>query len=190
MTLLIPFFLACACSQAFKVLEEGIAERPSDVDVIYVHGYGWPDYKGGPLFWADTEVYTPHATVNDPKKRERPFFYVFIIRTHPMLSKQQRVLNKDSIYKNKSSAAHFCIFSCLSFFLGLVLGWWRLRPLCFISGGPRARLRCRRRFSPGAPRHPALAALGPPPAPRPAPRPARPLERLPARRCARRKTVR
>jgi 3-hydroxyacyl-CoA dehydrogenase len=38
------------------VLEEGIAERPSDIDVIYVHGYGWPDYTGGPLFWADNEV--------------------------------------------------------------------------------------------------------------------------------------
>jgi 3-hydroxyacyl-CoA dehydrogenase len=36
------------------ILEEGIAQRASDIDVMYVHGYGWPPYTGGPMFWANT----------------------------------------------------------------------------------------------------------------------------------------
>jgi 3-hydroxyacyl-CoA dehydrogenase len=43
-------------NEAFKVLEEGIADKPSDIDVIYVYGYGWPDWRGGPMFWAEKEV--------------------------------------------------------------------------------------------------------------------------------------
>jgi 3-hydroxyacyl-CoA dehydrogenase len=37
-----------------RILEEGIALRGSDVDVVWVYGYGWPIYRGGPMFWADT----------------------------------------------------------------------------------------------------------------------------------------
>ncbi len=37
------------------ILEEGIAQRASDIDVVWVYGYGWPVYRGGPMFWADTE---------------------------------------------------------------------------------------------------------------------------------------
>jgi 3-hydroxyacyl-CoA dehydrogenase len=40
-------------NEAAKILEEGIAIRPSDIDVIWVYGYGWPVYRGGPTFWAD-----------------------------------------------------------------------------------------------------------------------------------------
>jgi 3-hydroxyacyl-CoA dehydrogenase len=36
------------------LLEEGVASRASDVDVIYVTGYGFPAYRGGPMFYADT----------------------------------------------------------------------------------------------------------------------------------------
>jgi 3-hydroxyacyl-CoA dehydrogenase len=36
-----------------EVLEQGIAQRPSDIDIVYVHGYGFPKYRGGPMFWAD-----------------------------------------------------------------------------------------------------------------------------------------
>ncbi|CAN0060779.1 unnamed protein product, partial [Phaeothamnion confervicola] len=32
---------------------EGIAERPSDIDVVWAHGYSWPRWRGGPMFWAD-----------------------------------------------------------------------------------------------------------------------------------------
>jgi len=38
-----------------KILEEGMAQRASDIDVVWVYGYGWPVYRGGPMFWADTE---------------------------------------------------------------------------------------------------------------------------------------
>eukprot|EP00994_Dinema_validum_P009483 NODE_941_length_1215_cov_85.220412_g708_i0.p1 GENE.NODE_941_length_1215_cov_85.220412_g708_i0~~NODE_941_length_1215_cov_85.220412_g708_i0.p1 ORF type:complete len:302 (+),score=71.00 NODE_941_length_1215_cov_85.220412_g708_i0:33-938(+) len=41
-------------NEGFKVLEEGIAQRPGDIDVCYVHGYGYPRVKGGPMHWADT----------------------------------------------------------------------------------------------------------------------------------------
>lgn len=36
------------------ILEENIAQRSSDIDVVWVNGYGWPAYRGGPMFWADT----------------------------------------------------------------------------------------------------------------------------------------
>jgi 3-hydroxyacyl-CoA dehydrogenase len=40
-------------NEGAKILEEGIATRASDIDVIWVYGYGWPVYRGGPMFWAD-----------------------------------------------------------------------------------------------------------------------------------------
>ncbi|KAL9191416.1 hypothetical protein ACHAXT_001122 [Thalassiosira profunda] len=41
-------------NEGFKILEEGIASDPSDIDVIYLYGYGWPAWRGGPMFWADS----------------------------------------------------------------------------------------------------------------------------------------
>ena len=40
-------------NEGAKILDEGIAIRASDIDVIWVYGYGWPVYRGGPMFWAD-----------------------------------------------------------------------------------------------------------------------------------------
>jgi 3-hydroxyacyl-CoA dehydrogenase len=40
-------------NEGAKILEEGIAIRASDIDVIWVYGYGWPVYRGGPMHWAD-----------------------------------------------------------------------------------------------------------------------------------------
>jgi 3-hydroxyacyl-CoA dehydrogenase len=40
-------------NEGAKVLEEGIALRASDIDVIYLTGYGFPAYRGGPMFYAD-----------------------------------------------------------------------------------------------------------------------------------------
>jgi len=37
-------------NEGFKILEEGIASDPSDIDIIYLYGYGWPAYRGGPMF--------------------------------------------------------------------------------------------------------------------------------------------
>jgi len=41
-------------NEGAKVLEEGIASRAVDIDVIYLTGYGFPTYRGGPMFYADT----------------------------------------------------------------------------------------------------------------------------------------
>jgi 3-hydroxyacyl-CoA dehydrogenase len=35
------------------ILAEGKAQRASDIDVVWIYGYGWPVYRGGPMFWAD-----------------------------------------------------------------------------------------------------------------------------------------
>jgi 3-hydroxyacyl-CoA dehydrogenase len=40
-------------NEGAKILEEGKAIRPSDVDVVWVNGYGWPVYRGGPMFYGD-----------------------------------------------------------------------------------------------------------------------------------------
>ena len=40
-------------NEGAKILEEGIAARPLDVDVIWIYGYGFPVYRGGVMFWAD-----------------------------------------------------------------------------------------------------------------------------------------
>ena len=41
-------------NEGAKILDEGIAIRASDIDVVWINGYGWPMYTGGPMFWADT----------------------------------------------------------------------------------------------------------------------------------------
>ena len=41
-------------NEGAKILEEGKAQRASDIDVVWVMGYGWPIYRGGPMFYADT----------------------------------------------------------------------------------------------------------------------------------------
>lgn len=42
-------------NEGARILEEGIARRASDIDVIYVNGYGFPAFRGGPLFYADEQ---------------------------------------------------------------------------------------------------------------------------------------
>ena len=41
-------------NEAARIVEDGIAQRPSDIDVVYVAGYGFPMFRGGPMFYADT----------------------------------------------------------------------------------------------------------------------------------------
>ena len=41
-------------NEGAKILEEGMAQRASDIDVVWINGYGWPLYTGGPMFWART----------------------------------------------------------------------------------------------------------------------------------------
>jgi 3-hydroxyacyl-CoA dehydrogenase len=41
-------------NEGARILEEGIALRASDIDMVYLTGYGFPLYRGGPMFYADT----------------------------------------------------------------------------------------------------------------------------------------
>ncbi|MFL1485719.1 3-hydroxyacyl-CoA dehydrogenase NAD-binding domain-containing protein [Marinobacter sp. LN3S78] len=40
-------------NEGAKILEEGIADRSLDIDITWIYGYGFPAYRGGPMFWAD-----------------------------------------------------------------------------------------------------------------------------------------
>ena len=40
-------------NEGAKILEEGMAQRASDIDIVWINGYGWPVYRGGPMFYAD-----------------------------------------------------------------------------------------------------------------------------------------
>jgi 3-hydroxyacyl-CoA dehydrogenase len=42
-------------NEGAKILEEGKAIRPSDIDIIWQNGYGWPVYRGGPMWWGDQQ---------------------------------------------------------------------------------------------------------------------------------------
>jgi 3-hydroxyacyl-CoA dehydrogenase len=46
-------------NEGFKILEEGYVSRPSDVDIVYIFGYGFPPAKGGPMFYAENYVGFP-----------------------------------------------------------------------------------------------------------------------------------
>jgi 3-hydroxyacyl-CoA dehydrogenase len=40
-------------NEGAKILEEGKAIRASDIDIIWINGYNWPAYRGGPMYYAD-----------------------------------------------------------------------------------------------------------------------------------------
>jgi 3-hydroxyacyl-CoA dehydrogenase len=40
-------------NEGAMILDEGIAQRASDIDVVWIYGYGWPRHTGGPMFWAE-----------------------------------------------------------------------------------------------------------------------------------------
>jgi 3-hydroxyacyl-CoA dehydrogenase len=41
-------------NEGARILDEGIAQRPGDIDVIWVYGYGFPAWRGGLMYYADT----------------------------------------------------------------------------------------------------------------------------------------
>jgi 3-hydroxyacyl-CoA dehydrogenase len=41
-------------NEGAKILAEGIAQRASDIDIVYLTGYGFPPFRGGPMLYADT----------------------------------------------------------------------------------------------------------------------------------------
>jgi 3-hydroxyacyl-CoA dehydrogenase len=67
-------------NEGARILEEGIAARPSDIDVVWLYGYGFPVYRGGPMFYAD-QVGLKHIAdrlsyyakaINDPSLEPAP----------------------------------------------------------------------------------------------------------------------
>lgn len=48
-------YMAAMVNEGAKVVQEGIALRPLDVDVTFISGYGFPRYRGGPMKWADMQ---------------------------------------------------------------------------------------------------------------------------------------
>jgi 3-hydroxyacyl-CoA dehydrogenase len=57
-------------NEGAKILEEGVAARPHDIDIVWIYGYGFPVYRGGPMFWAD-EVGLPKIVEAIERYRER-----------------------------------------------------------------------------------------------------------------------
>ena len=46
--------LLSVVNEGAKILEEGIARTAADIDLAWIHGYGFPRWRGGPMYWADT----------------------------------------------------------------------------------------------------------------------------------------
>ena len=46
--------MAAMVNEGARVVEEGIAMRPLDVDMVFLYGYGFPRWRGGPMHYADT----------------------------------------------------------------------------------------------------------------------------------------
>src|SRR5258708_7254852 len=40
-------------NEGARIVEDGIAQRSSDIDIVYLNGYGFPPWRGGPMFYAD-----------------------------------------------------------------------------------------------------------------------------------------
>ncbi len=67
-------------NEGAKILEEGIAARPLDIDIVWIYGYGFPPYRGGPMFWADQvglgtvceRIKTFHEETGDPDWQVAP----------------------------------------------------------------------------------------------------------------------
>jgi 3-hydroxyacyl-CoA dehydrogenase len=51
---IIARIMTALANEGARVLEDGMAIRASDIDVIYCYGFGYPRYRGGPMFYADT----------------------------------------------------------------------------------------------------------------------------------------
>jgi 3-hydroxyacyl-CoA dehydrogenase len=71
-------------NEGFRILEEGVALRASDVDVVWCAGYGFPRYRGGPLFYADT---IGLKTVHDGILKYRDLFGPMHWQPAPLLAR-------------------------------------------------------------------------------------------------------
>ena len=70
-------------TRGFSVLEEGLALRPSDFDVVWTSGYGFPRHKGGPMQWAEERGLRECCATLERLAAERPDGAVFASREAP-----------------------------------------------------------------------------------------------------------
>lgn len=70
-------------NEGAKILDEGIAARALDIDMVYVHGYGFPAYHGGPMFYADTIGAKTIYEKTQEFAKEDPYFW----QASPLLKK-------------------------------------------------------------------------------------------------------
>jgi len=74
-------YLAAMINEGANVIHEGIALRPLDIDVVFVHGFGFPRFRGGPMFYADTVGLRQILSDIETFAKEDPFFW----RPSPLL---------------------------------------------------------------------------------------------------------
>ena len=67
--------MASMVNEGAKVVEEGIALRPLDVDVTFISGYGFPRWRGGPLKWADMQGLDKILADIKEFEKEDPLFW-------------------------------------------------------------------------------------------------------------------
>ncbi|CAK8675183.1 unnamed protein product [Clavelina lepadiformis] len=60
--------LYCMINEGFKILEEGMASSPNDIDMVWLHGYGWPKSTGGPMYYAFTVETKKQMVASECKK--------------------------------------------------------------------------------------------------------------------------
>ncbi|PIL13626.1 hypothetical protein P775_27070 [Puniceibacterium antarcticum] len=68
-------YMAAMVNESARVVEEGIAQRPLDVDVTLLSGYGFPRYRGGPLKWADMQGLRALLADIESYAQDDPFFW-------------------------------------------------------------------------------------------------------------------
>ena len=68
-------YMAAMVNEGAKILDEGIAARASDIDVVLLHGYGFPRWKGGPMHWADAQGLDRIAADIARFAQEDPYFW-------------------------------------------------------------------------------------------------------------------
>lgn len=79
-------------NEGAKILDEGIAYRPGDIDLVWVNGYGFPDYRGGPMHMADSIGIEKIAERLDHYARERTDKFGYWTKSPLLAAMAQRTL--------------------------------------------------------------------------------------------------
>ena len=72
---IIERYITAMIAESLRVLEDGIAARPVDIDAVFLFGYGFPRWRGGPMFYADTLGLNTLAERLDRLGTEDPRFW-------------------------------------------------------------------------------------------------------------------